>query len=679
MWCWIRVSDAPIEPKRIDHRPVVSLDRSVYVYGYSTLNGAVAQLWRTELDVLRWWQLRRGRPPRLDEGAAVALEEHSKLIFCSPSKPATPTATTRLQTWVYSVEQNVWTSISTPTELWDRRHFSFVTFNSTSVLLFGGISSNWSLGNGTTYSDMWMLSFQLCNISNSRWELIASSNNTNAPQPRFAQSSARWPKGMVIFGGHSRRRCFRDLWHFDVEKRAWKRWHSVNDKVGPDPRLDRGCFSTATAIGSHVLITTGCESKLWKSNYQQCSETGQHQTWLYLSHMKRWRFINWNSGLWGIETTTTFVYGGYALIANTATSFQLKYMLLRCPDGLVSPDINSTPCIPCSAGKYPSHEGQNCTSCPTGVTTSRSEAKSESDCDVCEANQCDHGDCYIEHHEGKPSTVCHCHIGFSGSKCHFPTYYLVALAVVTALLVAGLSVWAFVRIVVRKQQRERELKRQVEELISVWQIKRNELTLQEQIGVGGYGQVYRAQYREMTVAAKVLRTPDDEQSLTEFEREIRFMQTVRHPNIVMFIGAGIMDDNTQPFLVAEYMPRGSLRDVLEDRTITLRVTTCLRFALDAARGMAFLHSLLPPRIHNDLKSDNLLVSNNWVVKVSDFGSGLQLQLAKVSRTRRDSITTPLLADGYEMTGQPMGTVRWRAPEVSSPNDSNHSTFADVYR
>ena len=45
----------------------------------------------------------------------------------------------------------------------------------------------------------------------------------------------------------------------------------------------------------------------------------------------------------------------------------------------------------------------------------------------------------------------------------------------------------------------------------------------------------------------------------------------------------------------------------------------IRFALDAAKGMRFLHSLRPPRIHRDLKSGNLLASQRWVVKFADFG------------------------------------------------------------
>ena len=676
VWTWLRVPDAPLEPKRINQRPIVNFDKSIYVYGYSTLNGTNAQLWRASVDEMKWWQLRRGSPPRLDGGIAVALPELSTLVFSGPAKSMQPNMVTRLETWVYSTQYNKWTKITTPPELWYRRRYSLIAVNSTSALLFGGKYSNESMQNDTVYySNIWLLSFQLDNLANSHWELIALTENSSKPKPRFAHSSVPWGAGMVIFGGRSNSdTCFRDLWYFNAENITWERWHPNNS--GPDLLLERDCFSSATAVGSHVLITTGWNSKYWKTSNKQCSGDGEYQTWLYLPHLKTWRFINWISALWGIQTTTTFTYQSYALIANTATSFQLKYMLLGCPRGLYSPNIAARPCYPCPVGKYSSEDGKNCTPCPHGVRTSLLGAKSESDCNMCQQDQCEHGVCYIEHQQGKPRTVCHCHIGFSGSKCHSPTYYIVALAIVTTLIVVGLSVWKVVRIIIRKRHRERELTRQVRELTSVWQIQSDELTFDERIGAGGFGQVYRAQYREMTVVVKILRAPDDQQSLSEFEREIKFMQTVRHPYIVMFIGAGRMEDDKQPFLVAEYMPRGSLRDVLDDRDVTLNVTRCLGFALDAARGMAFLHSLKPPRIHNDLKSDNLLVSNNWVVKVSDFGSGLELHLARARRSRRDSITTPLLIDGYEM--QPVGAARWRAPEVSSKHTSP-SAAADVYR
>ena len=113
----------------------------------------------------------------------------------------------------------------------------------------------------------------------------------------------------------------------------------------------------------------------------------------------------------------------------------------------------------------------------------------------------------------------------------------------------------------------------------------------------------------------------DTQALLEFQREAEFMRTIRHPNIVLFLGGGIMvdtsDKNAQiPFLVVELMSRGTLLSVLKDQTVHIDHQQRLRMALDIAKGMRFLHGLTPPRIHRDLKSANLLVSEHFVVKVS---------------------------------------------------------------
>ena len=86
---------------------------------------------------------------------------------------------------------------------------------------------------------------------------------------------------------------------------------------------------------------------------------------------------------------------------------------------------------------------------------------------------------------------------------------------------------------------------------------------------------------------------------------------MRHPNIVHFLGAGTWKDGS-PFLVTELLQRGSLQHVLGSSP-QIEWLAKLRFALDAATGMAFLHGL--GVVHRDLKSGNLLVTNNFRVKV----------------------------------------------------------------
>ena len=90
----------------------------------------------------------------------------------------------------------------------------------------------------------------------------------------------------------------------------------------------------------------------------------------------------------------------------------------------------------------------------------------------------------------------------------------------------------------KKRQREEALDNHVRQFNSVWQIKQDEIVMRDRVGKGGYGEVYQAEYRDMTVAMKILSLPADESMQDDFEREVKFMQTIRHPNIVMLISAG---------------------------------------------------------------------------------------------------------------------------------------------
>ena len=135
----------------------------------------------------------------------------------------------------------------------------------------------------------------------------------------------------------------------------------------------------------------------------------------------------------------------------------------------------------------------------------------------------------------------------------------------------------------------------------------------------------------------------------------------------------------------EYRERGSLRNVLYDLSIDIDYERKLSFAMDSARGMHFLHTLEPPRIHRDLKSDNLLVSRDWIVKVADFGLGraVNVNTRRINgqrikwRYRSDPQHISLLPkrDGLSYAG--VGTARWRAPELTLREP--YDTAVDVYR
>eukprot|EP01094_Clydonella_sp_ATCC50884_P002391 TRINITY_DN1182_c0_g1_i1.p1 TRINITY_DN1182_c0_g1~~TRINITY_DN1182_c0_g1_i1.p1 ORF type:complete len:573 (+),score=135.57 TRINITY_DN1182_c0_g1_i1:78-1721(+) len=173
---------------------------------------------------------------------------------------------------------------------------------------------------------------------------------------------------------------------------------------------------------------------------------------------------------------------------------------------------------------------------------------------------------------------------------------------------------------------------------------------------GGFGAVYRGLYNETVVAVKTL-LGNEAEDMAEFRRELISLCKLRHPNIVLLVGACA----DPPIIVLEYSERGSLYDVIRstreamsqrDASLVLpgeMLSWSRRFdvVVDAAKGLAYLHSQKPPIVHSDIKSLNILVTKAWNGKIADFGG---------SRTVGTSSGT----DGD--TGM-IGTTRWASPEA----------------
>nr|XP_018674025.1 PREDICTED: U-box domain-containing protein 35-like isoform X1 [Musa acuminata subsp. malaccensis] len=137
------------------------------------------------------------------------------------------------------------------------------------------------------------------------------------------------------------------------------------------------------------------------------------------------------------------------------------------------------------------------------------------------------------------------------------------------------------------------------------------------IGEGGYGPVYRGYLDHTPVAIKVLR-PDAAQGRTQFQREVEILCCIRHPNMVLLLGAC----PEHGCLVYEYMANGSLEDCLFRRGNTPPIPWQHRFriAAEIGTGLLFLHQTKPePLVHRDLKPANILLDRNYVSKISDVG------------------------------------------------------------
>ncbi|XP_010705591.1 interleukin-1 receptor-associated kinase 4 isoform X1 [Meleagris gallopavo] len=168
------------------------------------------------------------------------------------------------------------------------------------------------------------------------------------------------------------------------------------------------------------------------------------------------------------------------------------------------------------------------------------------------------------------------------------------------------------------------------------------------LGEGGFGIVFKGYINGRNVAVKKLAAVVDvsaQDLKQQFDQEIEIMAKCKHENLVELLG--FSSDGAQPCLVYEYMPNGSLLDRLAclDGTPPISWNTRCEIAQGTASGINFLHD--NNHIHRDIKSANILLTDKYVPKISDFG------LARASVTFTRTI----------MTDRVVGTAAYMAPEA----------------
>ena len=195
--------------------------------------------------------------------------------------------------------------------------------------------------------------------------------------------------------------------------------------------------------------------------------------------------------------------------------------------------------------------------------------------------------------------------------------------------------------------------------IELWEIPREDVDISNKIlGTGGWGYVAEGMFRGQKVAVKCLHRGILSQFTTNHvRREISIMAQVRHPNLVLLIGA-VLNVDTGPLIITELLNR-TLRSAYEDHTLEERCE--LPILRDVACALNYLHTHRRPIIHRDVSSSNVLLlslcDGNWLAKLSDFGS------ANLIRTA----TTPA-----------EGAVIYSAPEVTIEQRGPQTTKVDVY-
>ncbi|KAL0479583.1 serine/threonine-protein kinase DrkD [Acrasis kona] len=205
----------------------------------------------------------------------------------------------------------------------------------------------------------------------------------------------------------------------------------------------------------------------------------------------------------------------------------------------------------------------------------------------------------------------------------------------------------------------RSFKQDIEHFI----IESSDLTFLSRISEGSYGVVFSGRYLGSQVAIKMMKRLESDH---EFENEVKMLVELRHPNVVLFMGACISND--YKYIVTELM-RYSLDKILypdeHEQTLhdlssvihkALSVRKKIKIIKDIASALAFMNGREAPICHRDLKPSNILLCDNCsIAKVCDFGSS-----RKISNDMSRNI----------------GTFTYMSPEMLT--ESTYTEKSDVY-
>eukprot|EP00730_Choanoeca_flexa_P019594 TRINITY_DN9580_c0_g2_i2.p1 TRINITY_DN9580_c0_g2~~TRINITY_DN9580_c0_g2_i2.p1 ORF type:complete len:879 (+),score=231.80 TRINITY_DN9580_c0_g2_i2:229-2637(+) len=587
------------------------------------------------------------------------------------------------------------------------------------------------------------------NLVSRNWTTLLSSSVIGArwghaaallPDPRTSKPT------LFVTGGRNALGLCNDMWEIDLSTMAVKAVpvtatshsmpQSITSSSNVDPVLtdcddDKELFNpnqrvfaafTTLPYSSKLVVTGGAmrASQVLQEDSLTRAELAcfTDAVWVFDVHTRNWtrvRAPDWlipriEHDIVSLNGTSLLLVAGGGRDSYLADT---TFMNLGCNPGTAALDYLQEACVPCPLGTYADQPGmQACTrTCGDKVTTRSEGSDSPEDCNVCTPDACHgHGRCTVNS-EGQHQ--CQCHWAYTLSEdCQHPIQLYIIGGACFLMFVIGLSArrvtWSL-----RRLRRDRKhvytlLEERDEEIQSMsrdWLIHSNELTLKRRIDKGSEGTfaaVYLAQWQSEQVAVKRLKEQIQAMSIfnaslaTDFEREIRILRRTRHRNVVLFYGAGefpgVDDAPGAPFLVIEYCERGSLRSLINNNDPGLTFARAIQLAIDASKGMRFLHGLSPPQVHRDIKSANLLITESWVCKVADLGTarliselndvgdGLRVLQSEVEDgflliQNEEQLAQASSAEGDRHMTKLVGTYPWMAPEV---RQGQYGTACDIY-